>query len=201
MVARVVVAHRRRERVDPGHVGEVGVLARRDGRGRLVGPGLVGVEQVVAVGVAAGEGGHEVVGGVARRAVVVGHHDVRERHVAGVGHHIGEGRRVADLDQRPGRIGVGLLAIGLLLDVDAGVDAEVVARVVVAHRRRRERVDPGHVGDVGVCARRDGRGRLVGPGLGGVEQAGWGLNQAVELGTTVISHLRKSSKFKVILSN
>ena len=150
------------ERVGAGDGAEVLVLALGRGPGRLIGPGLRGVEQPVAVGVAALEGRVDA-------GLVVGHGDVRDRHVAGIGDHVGPGHRVADRDQRPGRV-VGVGAVGRLLDVDLGADAEVVGGIGGAEPEAL-RVGAGGGAGVLVLARGRRPGRLEGPGLDGVKEA------------------------------
>ena len=95
--------------------------------------------------------------------------DVRDRDVAGVGDHVGPGDRVADRDQRPGRV-VGVGAVGGLLDVDLGADAEVVGGVGGAQPEALRVVAGGGAG-VLVLARGRRPGRLEGPGLRGVKEA------------------------------
>src|SRR6185369_12315572 len=89
VVGRVVVADRGAGAgVLGGDGADVGLLAGLGGGGGGVGPGLGQVEQAVTVAVA-GEAGD-------RPELVVGDDDIGQRHVAGVGHHIGEGHRAAD---------------------------------------------------------------------------------------------------------
>ena len=102
--------------------------------------------------------------------LVVADDDVGQRHVAGVGDHVGERHRAADGHVRPGR-GVGVLAVDELDDVDRRGVAEVVGRVVVGDRRAGVGVLAGDGADVGLLAGQGGGGLGVGPGLGQVEQA------------------------------
>ena len=87
------------------------VATRRGGEG----PGLGRVEQAVAVGVAADEGGGEVVGRVGGRAVVVAHRDAGQRDVAGVGDDVGEGHRAADRDERAGAASLSVPLVSLTM--------------------------------------------------------------------------------------
>ena len=166
VVGRVVVGDRRAgvAGVLAGDGAGVGLLAGQGGGGLRVGPGLGQVEQAVAVGVAgeAGDGPQ----------LVVADDDVGQRHVAGVGHHVGERQRAAHGHVRPGR-GVGVLAVDELDDVDRRGVAEVVGRVVVGDRGagRDVGVLAGDGADVGLLAGQGGGRRGVDPGLGQVEQA------------------------------
>src|SRR5205085_1063663 len=63
-----------------------------------------------------------------RPLLVVGHDDVRERHVAGVGHDVRPGYRTADKYQRT-RCRVAVEAVRLLDDGDPWIGTEVVVRV------------------------------------------------------------------------
>ena len=167
IVGRVVIGNGGAGRVVGvlgGDGADVGLLAGHGGGGLGVGPGLGQVEQAVVVGVAreAGDGAQ----------LVVADHHVGQRHIARVGHHVGERQRAAHDDDRPGRR-VGVLAVDKLDDVNRRGVAEVVGRVVVRDRRAGRVVGilGGDGAGVGLLAGQ-GDGRLgVGPGLGQVEQA------------------------------
>ena len=150
------------EHVGAGDGAEVLVLALGRGPGRLIGPGLRRVEQ-------RRRRRRRRLEGRVDAGLVVGHLDVRDRHVAGVGDHVGPGDRVADRDQRPGRV-VGVGAVGRLLDLDRRADAEVV-RGIGGAEPEPLRVGAGGGAGVLVLARGRRPGRLEGPGLAGVEEA------------------------------
>src|SRR5256885_737536 len=100
-------------------------MAGGGGPGGGEGPGLGGGQEAVAVGVAAGERGAEVVGGVARSAVVIHDDDTRQRDVAGVRHHVVERHRAAHRHEDPGRHVV-VRPVGELDQVDGRGATEVV---------------------------------------------------------------------------
>ena len=152
------------------HGGEVAVLAFAGDAGGGEDPDLVHVQQQVAVHVAGYVGG----GAFERVDDVVAY--AAQRQFAGVADHVGPDHRVTDREDGPGGR-VGVLAVGGLLDVDAGVDAEVVRGVLVGDGR--EAGDGGAVGVdrnagddgvVGVLAGGDGAGGGEDPDLVHIEE-------------------------------
>src|SRR5439155_850377 len=148
--------------------------------GVLVLPGLGEVQVAVLVGVA------DVVDAVgaqhwrrvevvprARGGVVVGDHHVVQRHVARVGHRVGERQRAAGRHVHAGG-GVGVVAVDELDDLDGRRVHEVVGRVAAGDLLAGEHVGAGDDGGVLVLAA-DQRGVvggvLVHPGLGEVQVA------------------------------
>jgi len=105
-----------------GGLGVVGVGSSGGDADGFEDPLFVGVEQTVAVGVA---------GDIEGSAFdIVNHGDVAETDVTAVGYHVGPGDRAASRDEVAG-CGVGLHALGELLDVDAGIENEDLGRIVV----------------------------------------------------------------------
>ena len=190
-VVRGVLVLDRRQPVDrvavvidwnPDHVRIVGVLTGRHGAAGGEDPDLVHVEQVVGVQVAGTEA-HAALDAVDHRG-----HDPGQRHRAAVGDLVGPGHGLAVGEERPGRV-VGVLAVGVLLDVDAGLDPGVVGGIEVGHidharQAVAEFVHRGADDDSVVAVEPHGVGgahELEGPDFVGVEEE-VAVGVAVEVG-------------------
>lgn len=104
-----------------GHRAEVGILAELGMAGSLVMPGLAGFEQPVSV-IAADIGGAEIVEGSGGGAVVIHHLNIVDSglrlRLEDAVDIIGPGHGVVEEQDRSGG-GIGILAVGVLFDVDA----------------------------------------------------------------------------------
>ena len=175
MVARVRVAHIAQSRdvraIGVHRIGrhrrDVRVLTRRHRAGRLVVPRLGQIQSAVAVDIAADKRQREVIARRAGSAVVVAQHDRSQRHIARVGYHVGECGRGTNQQQRTRRR-IGVLAIGVLHDLNARACAKVIAGIRIGYLCIRG-IHCIHAADVRVLTRRhDSRGG-VDPGFGKVQ--------------------------------